>query len=69
LPTIQKRREQVNLSLRKEKVFNFIMEKRFSRPEMKSYFSEENLFLGISIESINIPEEELIIYEKKVNIY
>jgi hypothetical protein len=67
LPTIQRRREQVNLGLRKEKVFNFIMEKRFSRPEMKSYFSEENLYLGISIESINISHEEIMLFEKKVN--
>ena len=69
---IQKRREQLNLSLRKEQLFNFFMDKRLG-PAIENHSQEEekisnleNLFLGITNDSANIPDEEKIKFDKMV---
>lgn len=66
---ISLRREKVNLSLRKEKLFNFIMDKRIGQVHNDNENEKkqnQNLFIGITNECANISDEDRINFEKKV---
>lgn len=70
---IQIRRESINLTLRKEKLFKMIMEKRLGSSLEHNFLDQEinikqekSLFIGIPHNTAIIPSEDLEIFNLKV---